>query len=175
MAKRIHDTWCIVAADGSRARFFTLESPDLPLLEGGPDLVEHGDLVNPDHQLKGTERFATQSGRQRPPGGGLPHTYDDHRTNHMAESETRFARRLADAVQIFAESRGAQHLILSADPRLLGMLRPELSRRLGNALDVRVLARDVSGLTRPQIHAQLSEAGLVPRREPPDVLLESRR
>lgn len=168
MTQPIRDTWCIVTADGSRARFFTLRAPDTPELEGGPDLVEHEDLVNPEHLLKPSDVQAP-SGRHRPPTGQISHAYDDHRTNRDAENRARFARYLAERVSEFTTQKGAQHLVLSADPRLLGVLRPELERRLGAELDVRELARDVSGLTRPQIHEQLSEAGLVPRRRPPPV------
>jgi protein required for attachment to host cells len=167
MPNSIRVTWCIVTADGSRARFFTLRAQELPQLEGGPDLVEHEDLFNPEQLVKPSERYATPSGRHRPPGGSLPHAYDDHRMNNAAENEARFARQVAEKVSLFTENLGAQHLVVSADPRLLGMLRRELSRRLAANLDVREVARDVSGLTRPQIHEQLSEAGVLPRRQPP--------
>ena len=166
MTKLIRDTWLIVAADGFRARFFTLESPELPLIEGGPDLVEHEDLVNPEQRVEPKERFANlKSGRNRAPGGGPAHGYDDHRNNHLHEDETRFARRLADAVKSFADRIHARHLVLAADPRLLGMLRSELDS--GAVPDVRELEKDVSGMSRPQIHQQLAAAGAVPAREPP--------
>jgi protein required for attachment to host cells len=168
MTQPIRDTWCVVTADGARARFFTLHSPETPELEGGPDLVEHEDLVNPESLLKPSDVRAP-SGRHRPPTGQVSHAYDDHRANQAAEHQARFARYVAERLTDFAAQRGAKHLVLSADPRLLGLLRPELERRLGAELDVRELARDVSGLTRPQIHEQLSDAGLLPRRRPPPV------
>ena len=47
-------SYCIVVADGSRARLFTLDAgaPDTP----GPDLVEHEDLANPEHKLAGRDK-----------------------------------------------------------------------------------------------------------------------
>lgn len=168
MAQVIDQTWCIVTANGSRARFFTLESPEIPLLQGGPDLVEHDDLVNPEQWLRPQERFANlKSGRHRAPGGGPAHGFDDHRSNHVDEDEARFARRLAENVRAFAEDQGARYLVLCADPRLLGMLRTELAGWVPDELEVREHATDVSGLTRPQIHDRLASAGIVPRREPP--------
>jgi protein required for attachment to host cells len=168
MANQVQESWWIVTADGARARFFNLQNPLHSELEGGPDLVEREDLVNPEQWLRPSERFSNlKSGRNRAPGRGPAHGYDDHRADNMQESEARFARRLADTLCTLLARTPPRHLVLSADPRLLGLLRMELAGRLPHTLDVRQVAKDFSGLTRSQIHARLAADGLVPARQAP--------
>jgi protein required for attachment to host cells len=168
MVKSNQAAWWIVTADGSRARFFGLKVSEQPQLKGGPDLVEIDDLVNPEQWLRPSERFSNlKSGRNRAPGRGPAHGYDDHRAANMRESELRFARRLADTLCALMRRQPPEHLVLSADPRLLGLLRAELAGRLPSMLDVKEVAKDLSGLTRSEIHGRLADRGLVPRRHAP--------
>lgn len=160
--------YCIVVADGSRARFFTLEQPEIPELEGGPDLAEHRDLVNPEKEQRKRELFSNlKSGRNQAPAGGPGHGYDDHRGRHTDEIERRFARRLSAEIAGFARDRRVGQLVLVADPRMLGFLRNELRSGLPSSVRVAELTRDLSSLTAPRIHARLADAGLLPARAAP--------
>jgi protein required for attachment to host cells len=160
--------YCIVVADGSRARFFTLEQAGIPELEGGPDLAERRDLVNPEKAQRSRELFSNlKSGRNQAPGNGPGHGYDDHRGRHKDEFERRFARRLAAEITTFSRERRVEHLVLVADPRMLGFLRVELGSALPASLRVMELTRDLSSLSATRIHARLADEGLVPARAAP--------
>ncbi len=160
--------YCIVVADGSRARFFTLEQPGIPELEGGPDLTEQRDLVNPEKEQRSRDIFSNlKSGRHQGPAGGPGHDYDDHRGRHVDEIERRFARRLSAEISDFARERRVEQLVLVADPRMLGFLRNALGSRLQSGMQIAELTRDLSSLTAPRIHARLADAGLVPARAAP--------
>lgn len=160
--------YCIVVADGFRARFFTLEQPGIPELQGGPDLTEQRDLVNPEKGQRSRELFSNlKSGRNQAPGNGPGHGYDDHRGRHEDEIERRFARRLADEITTFAQERRVEQLVLVADPRMLGFLRSEIGSTLPSGIRVDELTRDLSSLTPPRIHERLANEGLVPARSAP--------
>ena len=47
--------YCVVVADGTRARFFTLEAAQFPEMESGPNLIEKKDLINPETETAGRE------------------------------------------------------------------------------------------------------------------------
>ena len=87
--------FCVVVAEGARARLFTLEHNELPEFEGGPDLVEHDSLLNPEHRVHGEEIYADSSGRNRTPGG-QGYAYDEHREQHDANVEKRFAAEVSE-------------------------------------------------------------------------------
>lgn len=156
-----------MTADGARARFFTLERPEQPELEGGPNLIEQLDLVNPEHVARPIERFANVRSGLTSSKFGPSHAFDDHRERNLEQSEARFAKRVAARISEVLERRPTRRLVLCADPRMLGMLRAELSNALPAATEVRDLAKDFSGLTPPEVHRHLADAGVVPARERP--------
>ncbi len=160
--------YCIVVADGSRARFFTLERPEIPEFEGGPDLTEHRDLVNPEKEQRSRQIFSNlKSGRNQAHGNGPGHGYDDHRGRHEGEFVRRFARRLVGEIATFAGEQRVDQLVLVADPRMLGVLRDELGSGLPAGMHITEFTRDLSSLSAPSIHARLATEGLVPAREAP--------
>lgn len=118
----------IVVADGARARFFTLQPTDELAPERGPRLIEHLDMTNPEGELPERELFSDRGGRMHGSPSGSAHGSDDHRAQHRVEFERRFVRRLLDEAQRFARDQGLNQLVLSAEPSLLGVLRPELER-----------------------------------------------
>jgi protein required for attachment to host cells len=158
-------SYCVVVADGARARFFTLKPAALPAFEGGPDLHEREDLVNPEKEQTSRELFSNlKTGRNRAAGGGPAHGYDDHRTQHEDEFERRFARRVASRIRDLSP---VAHIVLVADPRLLGFLRAELAGKHANGTELRELGKDLSTLSPTEIHARLAAAGLLPERVAP--------
>ena len=165
---------CVVVADGARCRFFTVEEPLEPRFEGGPGLLEHIDLVNPEGEIAGKKLFGNQkSGRGRAPCRGSAHGFDDHRSRHLDEVERRFARRVVDAVLSFARENRAERIVLVADSRMLGILRDELdAEKHAFALDE--LAQDLSSHAVSHIQDVLTHRGLLLPRHPPSLAYRSR-
>ncbi|MFQ5936366.1 MAG: host attachment protein [Acidiferrobacterales bacterium] len=160
--------YCIVVADGARARLFTLEPASSPDTEGGPNLMERKDLVNPEQQVHSGRLWSdVKTGRNRAPGGGQAHGYDDHRTQHVEEFRRRFARAVAQETAQLARTCHASHVVLVAQKRMLGFLRAELEALLKNGVAVRAVAKDLSKLTPHEVHRYLARARLLPRRKSP--------
>jgi protein required for attachment to host cells len=156
--------YCVVVADGSRARFFTLEPVPIPEVESGPNLVEQRDLVDPERALHGRDQFSeTKSGRNMAPRGGPAHGYDDHRERHEDEMDHRFAHRIADIAIDVARQNGAKYLVLAASSRMLGFLREVIKNPAG--IEVREAPKDLTYQSPIEIHRHLSEEKLLPPRE----------
>src|SRR3569623_141961 len=115
--------YCVVTADGIRARFFCLERTPLPEVDGGPFLAEEPEaLINTEADMPGRELFSdTKTGRNA--GNGMAHSYDDHRTQHMEEIKRRFAKLVVDEALRLAERRKPKILVLAAEKQMLGYLR----------------------------------------------------
>lgn len=157
--------YCVVVAEGARARFFTLERPELPELEGGPDLVEHSSLANPRHRAHDSKIYAdARSGRNRTPGG-QGHAYDEHRDGHDAEMEHRFARDIAGELGDVARRNGTRRVILCAEKRMLGFLRDDLPSLPG--VEIIEVPKDLAKLAPRELQEHLARDGLIPRRRPP--------
>ncbi len=154
--------YVVVVADGARARFFSLE--EAPIGEGGPNLIEHEDLVNPEAEMAGRELYTDEkSGRNKAPGGGPAHGYDDHRERHNEEIEQRFAKNVAAEAVQRVKRHGAVKLILVADKRMLGMLRSALSP---DGFRVAEVPKDLSKLKPHALHEYLAGEKLIPARKP---------
>ena len=154
---------CVIVAGGSHARFFTLEDAGVPELESGPRLVELRDLINPEHKAhEGTLWSSGKAGRNRAPGGGAAHGYDDHREQHGEEFERRFARDIAEEATRLVKSHNTQHVILVAQKRMLGLLRIALDPLLKAGVNVQEFATDLGKLPPQDLHAHLSRQHLLP-------------
>lgn len=163
--------YCVVVANGARARFFTLQNAKVPEIEGGPNLVEQGsDLVNPEKELPDRELWANEYGRNRAPSGGPAHGYDDHREQHDEELVRRFARRVAEETVRLIQANSASHIVLVAQKRTLGHLRPALEPLLRASVDVREVGKDLSKLSPTELHEHLAKENILPRRRIPSVL-----
>lgn len=156
--------YCVVVAEGSRARFFTVEHPEIPELESGPDLVERKTLANPGHQAHGSELLAdARSGRNRSVNGS-GHGYDDHREDYDAECERRFAREIASELDTMARSNGTRRVVLCAEKRMLGYLRSPVQERMPRGVDLREVPKDLAKLSPRKLQERLASDGHIPRR-----------
>ncbi|MFO7858333.1 MAG: host attachment protein [Ectothiorhodospiraceae bacterium] len=154
----------VVVAEGSRARFFTVENPEVPELESGPDLVEQKTLANPAHKAHGGELLADmRSGRNRA-GAGQAHGYDDHREQYDDECERRFAREIASEVSSMTRANGTRHVILCAEKRMLGFLRSTVHEAVPDGMDLREVPKDLAKLTARKLHQRLAGEGYIPPR-----------
>ena len=155
--------YCVAVVDAARARLFVLEEARLPEVESGPKLIEKLDLVNPEKQVPGREMFGNaKGGRNRSPAGGQSHGYDDHRDNHEQEFEKRFARQVTQEIEKCVRETHARHVVVAAEPRMLGILRPNLASLSRHGVEVRELARNVCKLAPAEIQELLAKAECVP-------------
>ncbi|HQR59966.1 MAG TPA: host attachment protein [Methylophilaceae bacterium] len=155
----------VVVANGAQARFFTLEPAENPAYESSPRLLEQECLVNLQQEASGKELWSDNSGGNRSTGGGGSHGYDDHRGQHRAEYERRYAQQVAAATTQLARERKANSVVLAADSRLLGLMREELHR--ANGFDLKPVSRDYSKLSALELHEQLAGLDLLPARRKP--------
>jgi protein required for attachment to host cells len=159
--------YCVIVVNGSRARFFTLESAQFPELESGPNLVEKKSLVNPEKEMHDSDLWSdNKTGRNRAANGGPAHGYDDHRSQHGAEYERRFASSIADECHKLSKAQKASDVILVSQKRMLGYLRTAMESKL-NGVNTAELAKDLSRLSPIELHEHLARENLLPRRRNP--------
>lgn len=161
--------YCVVVANGAKARFFTLEETEYPELESGPNLVEVNSLKNPETvSLSGEHWSENKSGRNRGAKGAPAHGYDDHRSQHEDEYERRFANSIADEARRFSQSHNSSGVILVSQKRMLGFLRSAIEPKF-NGLRTKELAKDLSKLNPIELHEHLAKEDLIPHRMPPSL------
>lgn len=159
--------YCVVVTNGTRARFFTLETPEFPELESGPNLVERKLMVNEPLETATEDLWSERkTGRNRGGTGGAAHGYDDHRSQHEDEFERRFANDIAEECSRLSEANHASDLVLVSQKRMLGFLRQAMQSRC-NGVKTAELAKDLSKLNPLQLHEHLANEQLLPRRRGP--------
>jgi protein required for attachment to host cells len=160
--------YLVVVASAARARFFTLEPAEFPELESGPNLIDQGELLNPQARTPERELFAdSKTGRGRAPRGSSAHGYDDHREQHEDESERRFSREVLEKARLMAEEKDARQIVLAASSRMIPFLRQHVERLMKQGLEVRELIKDMSKLTPEQIQDHLAKEQALPARRRP--------
>ncbi len=158
---------CVVVADGSRARFFTLQHAEYPEMQSGPNLIEVNDLIQPEHEMHNGELWSETRGGRNRGANGTSHGYDDHRTQHSEEYEKRFARSVAEEAAKLARSNRTRNVVLVAQKRMLGLLRDTLGPLTRTGVEIRELAKDLSKLNPLELHEHLAKEQLIPRRRNP--------
>ncbi len=152
-------TFLIVVADGTKARFFTLESSSTPEYESSPYLVERESLSNPLQELTGQELWsAPQAQVGHHDSKGSAQSYDDHRRKHEIEYERRFAVKIIDTIQEHFQSHHLDKLILVAEHRLLGLLRDMLPK-IQNIVE---LDKNLSHMNPKELHEYLVKQDALP-------------
>lgn len=153
----------LLVADGSRARFFAVDP-----FRGVLRFDEREVLVEPERNLKGTETWTeARSGRKQAPGGGPAHEMDSHRNRHREEVEDRFAKRIAKKAASFARREGRDYLVVVAEPRMLGLLRPRLDADLPASVRRAEIGEDLSWHTLTHIRRVLERRGVLEPPPPP--------
>ena len=157
-------TIIVAVIDGTKARFLTLELEQLPDDDFGLSLVEKKVLYNPNNELSGQELWAnTKTGRNYGTSA-QGHSYDDHRQNHIMEFERRFAQTISHQIASFIQICKARHLVLAAEPQILGFMREALMPVLPKNIELSELAKDLCKLTTKEIHEYLANRKLLPAR-----------
>lgn len=161
--------YCVVVASGAHARFFILEPAEFPELGIGPNLVDRGELINPEKEIARRDLYTdSKTGRGRAPHGGPSHGYDDHRSQHEEEFDRRFARKVLEESRRVAEANKARCVILVAPARMLGLIRQHLDIIRKCGMEVHGLAKDMTKFSPKQIHAYLAEEQLLPACKRPE-------
>ncbi|VEP18715.1 Host attachment protein [Hyella patelloides LEGE 07179] len=154
--------FAVAVINGTQARFFTLDSAATSEYESSPNLIEHKCLVNSTRELHGQELWAnTKTGRNKG-SNGQAHGYDDHRQNHEIEFEKRFANKISSAMGNLIQIHQARHLVIVAEPQILGMMREAMTDSLFKNLNVHEVAKDICNLKSNQIHDYLAKKELLP-------------
>jgi protein required for attachment to host cells len=154
----------VVVLNGTKARFFTLESANFPEHESGPNLIEHEALINEENELSGQDLWASsKTGRNRG-SAGQSHSYDDHRQNHVLEFGQRFSQNIVSRMQAFIESHRIRHLLLVAEPQMLGIVR-ESNAEISKTIEVKELAKDLCQFSARDLHEYLASKKLLPARK----------
>lgn len=160
--------YCVVVAEGARARFFTLEPVTLPELESGPNLIEHESLANPIHKAHDGRVFAdTRGGRNRTASTGQGHGFDEHRAGYDAELEHRFARDIARQIDGLTRANGTRRVILCAEKRMLGLLRGVVGGNGAAGVEIVEVPKDLAKCNVRELHNRLARDGHLPGRRPP--------
>ncbi len=154
--------FAVAVINGTQSRFFTLDSAATSEYESSPNLIEHQGLSNKINELHGRELWAnTKTGRNRG-SGGQTHNYDDRRQNHVLEFEKKFANKISSATINLIETYQARHLIVVAEPKILGMMREAMTDKIFKTINVREVAKDICHLKSNQIHDYLAKKKLLP-------------
>ncbi|MBI4785308.1 MAG: host attachment protein [Oscillatoriophycideae cyanobacterium NC_groundwater_1537_Pr4_S-0.65um_50_18] len=150
----------VVVADGEKANFLTLKEKDVEG-EFHPYLVEDKTLLNPEQKLSGQQLWAgaaSQAGHFQE-GKSQAHSYDDRRQDHEVEFERRFAHLISE--QILSQTHQLHHLLLIAEPRLLGLLREALIPALPKTLKLRELDKNLCHLKPQELYEYLADRHLL--------------
>lgn len=149
---------CILVADGVRARFFSHDPTSV-----GPHrsaLTELAALADPAAEKSGT---SGGDGRSESLGPGHIRALDEQRARHDVETEKRFATQVAHEAGLRIRELSAAELIVVADPRMLGVLRPALEKVVHTQqVEMKSLARELSKLAAKEIEEHLRHGGLLP-------------
>lgn len=153
---------CIAVVDASRARLYTFE-------EGGDpthQLSEVKDLVNPGRRLKVGEMVSNyEPGMDVSPGGARARSQtDDHRSAHVDELDSKFAREIVENIEALVDEDGYRHLIVVASPKMLGLMRQADGVLHRPDLTIDEISRDLARLTSSQLHDHLASMKLIPAR-----------
>ena len=154
--------FAVAVINGTQARFFTLDSKVSSEYESGPNLIEHENLANFLNEVHGQDLWAnTKTGRNRG-SSSQAHGYDDHRQNHEIEFEKKFATKISNTMLNIIKAHEARHLIMVAEPQILGLMREVMTDKLFSNLNITEVAKDICQFNINQIHDYLAKKEILP-------------
>lgn len=145
---------CIAIVDAAHARLYGFDTEVDP-----SRLQELRDLVNPGRQAHGM--FADSQSRASRHGHS---TKDDHRTDHIAQLDDRFAKVIVDELDRVLTEYDFERVILVASPKMLGTLRAQ-SGLPRSPVVVEEIPQNLSWMTTAQLHDHLAAMSLIQPRE----------
>ncbi len=160
MTKVVLPSYCVVVADGARARFFSLDPASAPRTGYHAALVERWEMMNPAHSHSHGPADLPGHDWRRAAAGGPGRNDDASDNNWRREQDRRFAADVLEKVAEMCQLWSADRAVLVADKRTLGLLRLKMNRMAGVAMVEH--SRDLTGMEGPAIHAHLAAAGILP-------------
>ena len=140
-------TWIIVAG-ASGARLFKVDRGELRLVQ------QH---ANPKGRARDHELVSDRPGRvEKGKGHHVRSALDPRTTPHDAET-LRFARKLGLVLDEARGRKAFEWLAIIAAPHFLGVLLPQLSRRVSDAV-IAIIDKDYVRVPGHQLHALLTDA-----------------
>jgi protein required for attachment to host cells len=152
----------VAVVDSARARFFALELGDFPETGNGAKLTEIDGLLNPAAETRDEELWSSPKTGRNWGTGEQAHSYDDHRESHRAEFERRFAQAIATQIRDMVEAESIRHLILIAEPQVIGFMRDAIASTAPPQLHVQELAKNLGHLKTHELHKCLASHNLAP-------------
>jgi protein required for attachment to host cells len=144
-------SYIVVVADGAKARLY---------LYARHELEEIADLVNPTQRMRSGEIYAeSRPGLKQNQGTGIRAGMDEHRQDHFAEEERRFATEVIETAARAATQHGSRDLVLAAGPEMLGVLRGETDR-LHPHITVHELPKNITQEAPRDLRDRLTELGI---------------
>jgi protein required for attachment to host cells len=135
----------VIAADSSRARIFTAQSPTAKL-------EEHETLVNPEARLRDRDLVSDAPGRTFSRGSAQRSgmTSDDPKEHEIDQ----FAKALAHRLDQGRTHNEYDHLVLVAAPAFLGKLRDTLDKHVLHQVALS-MDKDLSQVSADELRARL--------------------
>lgn len=156
------NTYLVAVVDGTTARFLILKPVALPEYESGPKLVELDGLFTDEKEQSGADLWATTKPGRNRGTLGQAHGYDDHREQHMAEFNRRFAQSVAHRIHELIKAHNVNSLVLVAEPQILGLLRDAIASVLPESVMMQDLAKDLCALKPHELQNYLAKQDLLP-------------
>lgn len=149
-------SYLVAVVDGAHARFFTLAAPEFSD-EGQPrpHLTEHSSLNNAEKPIatKGTNNNLI---------GRKHHGNRHEKTTQFVEINRRFASKVLQHISAITKNVPSHHLILVAEPHILGNLRESVHTHIPSTMGVSELAKDLCRLNAHELHKYLTNKQILP-------------
>ena len=152
--------YCVVVANGSQAKFFTLENSEFPELESSPTLVEATTITHPDYTAIRKDRplHGQEASSARP----VTAVSD----NHIQERNKKFLKTIAKEADKMNKDFNFSEMVLVSQKRLISDLRLAVTDKV-KGVHTQELAKDLSKLGPRELHNYLAKEKLLPIRRNP--------
>lgn len=149
-------SYLVAVVDGAQARFFTLTAAEFSDEEQSrPHLTEHSSLNNAEKPIASKGNTDNQIGRKH-------HGNRHEKTTQTTETNRRFASKVLQHIHVVTQNFASHHLILVAEPHILGSLRESVSSCVPSTMTVSELAKDLCRLNAHELHKYLANKQMLP-------------
>ncbi|ESA33193.1 host attachment protein [Leptolyngbya sp. Heron Island J] len=149
-------SYLVAVVDGAHARFFTLAAAEFSDQgQSGPHLTEHSGLNNADKPIATKGASNNLIGRKH-------HGNRHEKTTQDTEITRRFANKVVQHIGAVVQNTASQHLILVAEPHILGNLRESVPNHVPSAMTTSELAKDLCRLNAHELHKYLISKQMLP-------------
>ena len=153
--------YCVIVANGTKTRFFTLEDSEFPEIESSPTLVETNTVVHPDHDAHHAKSPRAEelnvSAKAQKPG---------YSKAASQAHDRRYVKNIANEASKLNQAQHISALVLVSQKRMLGDLRSAMKNKL-QGVNTLELAKDLSKLSPWELHNYLAKEKLLPERKKP--------